>query len=345
MKREFDHAFPPIFLSKEVSIAYYVNGVTRSKEDPKRSGCYDIFPPHQREDVHTDEWANRMIAHKIAYGHIDPIKFHTVHMDNGCSYFENLDGKQRSLGFLKLVHGGLVFRNYDTTDETGTLDLIDGKPLAEWPNHVRDWFLHNCTLTIRTSQQTLTDERRKRFFTDCQDIKRTSGGEHLNANPETAVNVALFKIMKGMKNTIHQVFPSEGRDNSRLVALGVMNSLAFQYFDNGKTSRNFLSGEKARTWNETFTEFSDNDIVAFCKILKAAFDLMISLNVKNKSAKAVSHAFFFIYSMKTPPEVIMKIRQRHAELGYVQWPNDGGDHCAGWRRYKYLVGDYIGCTE
>jgi hypothetical protein len=343
MKREFDHAFPQIFRTYEVTVDSFVKNLTESAEHPKVSGIYDVHPTFQRGDVHSDIWVCNVGAHYIAYGQLDPIKFHTVRTDDGFTYRENLDGKQRALAFQKIVRGGLRFVNYGHLDPTGTLDAIHGLTFEEWPVHIREWFLHERTLTIEISPREFSFDEKSQFFVDCQEQKRTSAGEHLNAFHDTKVNVALRKLMAHLP--IGEIWPNHTNKKSRGESLAVMNSLAFQYFSGGKRSRAEVGLELGRQWNKEFTEFTDDDILAFGKLLNRTFKLLISLGVNNKNSKPVNHAFFFLFLMNVPADVITKIRERYSELGSFMWPNDTGKHDQGWRRYKYLVGEYIGCTE
>ena len=147
-------------------------------------GEWVLDPEHQRDVVHNDTWKSGVINSALKIGDIPQVYFHTVTDEEGLSFYESLDGKQRCSAIVDFLEGRYAF-----TPETAILEQHEecvGKTFSEFPALARQQ-LSRTKLSCKIFTRTMTDEEISEFFLIRQVTKVTTAGEKLNAQLKSRI--------------------------------------------------------------------------------------------------------------------------------------------------------------
>jgi len=325
------------------SVKTYFEYLRKLESDPITPGCFDIHPEHQREFITSYEWANALICHFIFHNQMNPVIYHRVRDANGVSYYESLDGKQRSSAFIRLLNDEFVFKNTKSFPHTDPavndmLSECDNKYFRQWPEKYQSEFLH-MKLPVTTYEFTMDEKMRSDFFADVQKASCTRIGEVLNSYK--CKNNLMKLILRVMdKSEWQRIWKPVKTD--RYAYLQVFACMAYHFIKAPESTKDVTNTELIK-WIDLDEVVGEHKSKEFSKAAKDTIDMMCSMgNIQYAGAKNIALAFFFVILRKTDPSVIDAIRTRFTtKTKKLELPAVRGGADQAYRRYMYLVNDYV----
>ena len=324
------------------SVKTYFEYLRILESDPIRPGCFDIHPEHQREFITTNEWANALICHFMFHNQLNPVIYHKVRDDDGVSFYESLDGKQRSSAFIRLLKDEFVFKNVKTFPHhdpmvNSMLEACHGKYFRQWPEKYQSEFLHKM-IQVTTYDFEMPEKMRADFFADLQNTKRTKIGEVLHSYETTS---KLMKLIRGAMKDCEwrRVWKTKP---SRYCDLHVFTCMAYHFIKAPESTKD-VANTDLLAWVENHSDEVDmNKFNEFLRAAKMTMDIMHQMGgISHASSKNTVLAFFFLILRKTDRAVIAAIGERFSKTKTLDFPNVVGKADQAYRRYMHLVNNYI----
>jgi hypothetical protein len=323
-----------------VSVKMYYGDLRILETDPIKIGCYDIHPEFQRDIIVTAAWCNDLICHFIFHQHLNPVIYHKVGKD--IPHYENLDGKQRSCAFIRLLKNEFIFKNtksfpHPVESVNEMLAACDNKYFSQWPERYQDEFL-NMKLSVMTYEFTMDEKMRADFFADVQKSKSTRIGEVLHSYLKTNNKMKLIRRVMG-ECEWQRLWKSVKID--RFAYLHVFACMAYHFIEAPESTKDVTNAELVR-WIEKDEPIDDRKFKEFSNAAKMTIDIMHEMGGINRaSAKNTVLAFFFLVLRKTDLSVIQAIGDRFSKTKTLNFPSDLGKADQAYRRYMHLVNNYV----
>lgn len=324
------------------SVKTYYEDLRKLEDDPITPGCFDIYPEHQREFVTDAKWSNELICHFIFHGQLNPVIYHKVTDPQGYSYYENLDGKQRSSAFIRLMTDQFVFKNVKSFPHpdkhiNDMLTACHAKYFSRWPENYKSEFLH-MKIPVTTYGYAMSEAMKADFFKDLQNTRRTRIGEVLHSYEK---NRDVLKIIRDIMKTCEwrRVWKTK---QTRFRDLHVFTCMAYHFLVNPTSTKDVTNDQLINWIDKHGNEVSKADLWAFTKLAKKTMDLICELgDVAHASSKNTVVCFFFLLMKNTPGDLIEKIYKKYAETQDLEFPNVIGKSDQAYRRYLHLITTYI----
>lgn len=323
------------------SVKAYFQELRVLETDPVKIGCYDIHPDFQRDFITTSTWSNALICHFIFHKHLNPVIYHKVWDDDGASHYENLDGKQRSCAFIRLLKNEFIFKNTKSSRHPDPsvnemLSACHDKYFCQWPEKYQNEFL-NMKLSVMTYEFTMDEKMRADFFADVQNSSRTRIGEVLHSY---LVTNKLMKLIRGVMDECEWRRIWKPVKTDRFAYLHVFACMAYHYMKAPESTKDVTNAELVK-WIESDEDVDMHKFVDFSRAAKTTIDIMHEMGgISRASAKNTVLAFFFLILRKTDTSVILTIGDRFSKTKTLNFPNDLGKADQAYRRYMHLVNDY-----
>jgi len=311
--------------------------------DPVTPGCFDIHPDFQRDFITTSAWSNALICHFIFHKHLNPVIYHKIWDADGSTHYENLDGKQRSSAFIRLLNNEFVFKNTKTTcrhsDESVNKMMLecDMKCFRQWPEKYQKEFMH-MKLSVTQYEYTMDEKMRADFFADVQNSSRTRIGEVLHSYESTN---KLMKLIRGVMDECEwrRIWKKKVKTD-RFAYLQVFACMAYHFIKAPELTRDVTNAELVK-WIESDEDVPVHKLMEFSRAAKMTIDIMHEMGgISRASSKNTVLAFFFLILRKTDISVIQSIGDRFSKTKTLKFPSVVGKADQAYRRYMHLVNDY-----
>ena len=328
--------------TSSVSVKTYFADLRILETDPVKIGCYDIYPEFQRDFITSSTWSNALICHFIFHKHLNPVIYHKVWDADGASHYENLDGKQRSSAFIRLLKNEFIFKNTKSSRHPDVsvnemLEACDNKYFCQWSEKYQNEFL-NMKLSVMTYEFTMDEKMRADFFADVQNSKSTRVGEVLHSY---LVTNTLMKLIRGVMEECEWQRIWKPVKIDRYPYLHVFACMAYHFIEAPESTRDVTNTDLVK-WIEKDEPVDERRFKDFSKAAKMTIDVMYEMGgITRASAKNTVMAFFFLVLRKTDTLVIQSIGDRFSKTKTLNFPNDLGKADQAYRRYMHLVNDYV----
>lgn len=326
------------------SVKTYYESLRVLETDPIEPGCFDIHPEFQRDFITEYKWSNALICHFIFHKHLNPLTYHKICDADGSTHYENLDGKQRSSAFIRLLNDEFLFKNiksfpHPDRSVNAMLSECNDKYFRQWPEKYKSEFLH-MKLNIMTYEFTMDEKMRSDFFADVQNSSCTRIGEVLHSYEGTN---KLMQRIRGVMETSKwtRIWKSaKTKKSDRFPYLQVFACMAYHFIKAPESTKDVTNAELVK-WVETDEEVDMHKFSDFSRAAKMTIDIMHEMGgISRASAKNTVLAFFFLILRKTDMSVIQNIGDRFSKTKTLNFPNDLGKADQAYRRYMHLVNDY-----
>jgi hypothetical protein len=325
------------------SVKTYHESLRVLETDPIEPGCFDIHPEFQRDFITDYKWSNALICHFIFHKHLNPLTYHKIYDADGSTHYENLDGKQRSSAFIRLLNDEFVFKNiksfpHPDRSVNAMLSECDKKYFRQWPEKYKSEFLH-MKLNIMTYEFTMDEKMRSDFFADVQNSSCTRTGEVLHSYERT--NKLMKRIRVVMENCEWKRLQKGTKAKSdRFPYLQVFACMAYHFIKAPESTKDVTNAELIK-WIDLDEVVGEDKFGEFSQAAKKTIDMMCELGtISNATAKSVVMAFFFLFLRKTDQSVIDTIHARHKTTEKLSLPIVRGAADQAHRRYMYIVNVY-----
>jgi hypothetical protein len=326
-----------------VQVKDYVSQLRQRQNDPIFEMCYDIHPDHQREFITTDAWKNDLISHVIFHGQLNPVIYHTIEK-NDLTYYENLDGKQRSCAFMDLLNDKLKFKNtknisHQNDKVNAMLTECSGKYFSQWPIQYQTRF-KSMNIPVTLYDYEMDEKTKSDFFADLQNTKRTNIGEVLNAYGSKKIIQRIRKLMK--ECNLKKIW---NKAPSRFADLHVFTCMAYHHIKNPLMT-NDVDNSDLIEWIEKEGDLvSDEAFDEYSLCVHKTLDFAVKFNIPHKSAKNNLTCFFFLMQENTAPKVLDAIVEQFRATKTINFPYMVGKSDQAWRRSRFLTTEYIAQVE
>lgn len=307
----------------------YYNSLRKKEDDPVFELCYDIYPEHQRDDVQDDAWRSKVISHLIIFGQLNPIVYHKV-VRGDVTYYESLDGKQRSLAIKKLLDD--EFRFVAQHENSEMLRECNHKYFSQWPLKYQTKF-KTISIPVTLYDYEMDEDSKSLFFNNLQYTKKTKVGEVLNAYGNTNI-MQIIKKRIVQKINLKHIWKNEP---ARGVHWHIFACMAYYIFKDSETIRD-VSADTLIQWvsKEGNDKFDPERVEYLVQAVERVVQLMVYMDVKRRCDRNTLMGFFLLVVRGTPDDVFRRIIETYGRTREFNWPNITGKSDQGWRRYIYL---------
>ena len=326
------------------SVKTYYESLRILETDPIDPGCFDIHPEFQRDFITNYKWSNALVCHFIFHKHLNPLTYHKIYDADGSTHYENLDGKQRSSAFIRLLNDEFVFKNiksfpHPDRSVNAMLSECDNKYFRQWPEKYRSEFQH-MKLNIMTYEFTMDEKMRADFFADVQNSSCTRIGEVLHSYEGTN------KLMQRIRGVMEKcgwkrIWKSaKTKKSDRFPYLQVFACMAYHFIKAPDSTKDVTNAELIK-WIDADEVVGEHKFEEFSSAARKTIDMMHEFGgIQRANAKNTVLAFFFLIMRKTDTSVILAIGDRFSLTKTLDFPNVRGGADQAYRRYMHLVNDY-----
>jgi hypothetical protein len=185
----------------------------------------------------------------------------------------------------------------------------------------------------------MDEKMRSDFFADVQKASCTRVGEVLNSyKSKNNLMKLIIRVMD--KCDWRRVWKPVKTD--RYAYLQVFACMAYHFIKAPELTRDVTNTELIK-WVDLDEVVGEHKAEEFSKAAEDTIDMMHKMGgINYAGAKNTSLAFFFVILRKTDPSVIDTIRIRYTtNTKKMNLPIVRGGADQAYRRYKYLVNDYV----
>lgn len=312
---------------QHVTFDYFTDKVNR--------GHIDLFPPHQREVVHTDEWKGQIVISALTTGDIPELYFDRVPHPEFGEIMRSLDGKQRGNAIVQFMNGQIPFpKKIDRPD----LKPLAGKKITDLtPSNQA--VIRNLQVHYKVANTMLTDQAVTQFFIKRQATKTTKHGEFLNSDLSSKPRnfIAEEVITSPLIKEVIDVYSTNDKGGLKGFAKrnGLLELIAkcLYHFIHSDTNTNIdPSLTRLKKWWVSSPTLSDLDKTQFINTLHHTITFINDYELKNPAKSVLLPIFAYINKFGKDAYIRSFFATRDSFDDTV-----AGEHSASRTRYELLV--------
>jgi hypothetical protein len=303
--------------------------------DEVNKGLIDLFPPHQREVVHTDEWKGQIVISALTTGDIPELYFDRVpHAEFG-EIMRSLDGKQRGNAIVQFMNGEISFPKKIDHPE---LKPLSGKKITDLTPQ-NQAVIRNLQVHYKVANTKLTNKEVTEFFIKRQATKTTKHGEFLNSDVSSHPRNFIVDEVLG-SNALKEVIDTYSRNdkgqlrgfvkrNGLLELLGKCLYHSIHHETNSKIDPSLAVLKK---WWESSPSLSEEEKKRFIDTITTTIAFINDYGLKNPGKSVILPIFAYIVKFGKDIYIRRFFATRDSFDDAV-----GGEHSASMSRYDVLV--------
>jgi len=288
---------------------------------------YYLDPGFQRDYTKSREWEQNMLRHIIWTKQTGTMYFHPVERTkDGETYDmqECIDGKSRSLAIRKFINDEFTI----SSTEFNEYPHLHGIPFSQWPLVDKRWF-NTIRLNIATATRTLTDDEITKLFNNLKTSSTVKTGELLNSNRNSPL-LKMYEDRAVARPDFKEAIVDLWGQNKKHKLEEMISSMAHM-IEFPDDIRDPNGARKEQMWETGISAAKFDKIIEYTVAVYG-----IIKHIKRKSSATVFLPFFKLYVMKTPVDVIDRIKEKVTIDIFDGKASGGATNCV-LKRYNQLL--------